>query len=64
MTDYAHDISVGQFDMNHKLLKEFKSKHDCQMSLGIGNKSLCKALATGKAYNGYHYKYLPEKTFI
>lgn len=52
---------VGQYDSNGVLIKEFRSSHDCQTSLGIGNKSLSKALATGNAYNGYTFKHLQPK---
>ena len=55
---------VGQYDSNGNLLKEFRSKNDCQNSICIGNKSLCKALETGVAYNTHFYKYLDEKSFI
>lgn len=53
---------IGQFDLDNHLVREFRSKQHCQNVLPIGNKSLCKALATGKAYNGFFYKYLSEKT--
>ncbi|NBU33736.1 hypothetical protein EB118_06120 [bacterium] len=52
---------IGQFDQSGVLINEFRSIHDCQTTLNVGNKSLSKALATGKAYNGYTYKHLQEK---
>jgi phage anti-repressor protein len=55
---------VGQFDTNGNLVREFKSKYSCQELIGIGNKSLCKALETGKQYNGCIYKYIPDKLSI
>jgi hypothetical protein len=54
---------VGQYKEN-TLVKEFKSKYDCHVFSKIGNKSICKALETGKSYNGYNYIYLPEKTML
>ena len=55
---------IGQFSINGDLLKEFRSKHECQTLLKIGNKSLCKALETGKAFNNNIYKYLQDKVCI
>jgi hypothetical protein len=55
---------VGQFDTNGNLVREFKSKYSCQELIGIGNKSLCKALETGKQYNGCIYKYIPDKLSV
>jgi hypothetical protein len=55
---------VGQYDLNNNLIKEFRSKYDCQSQIQIGNKSLCKALETGKSYNDCFYKYLNDKLFI
>ena len=55
---------VGQYNSDGTtLINEFKSVHDCQISVGIGNKSLTKALSTGKTYNGYVYKYLTNKLY-
>ena len=55
---------VGQFDTNGNLVREFKSKQSCQELISIGNKSLCKALETGKQYNSYIYKYIPDKVTL
>jgi hypothetical protein len=55
---------VGQFDLNGNLIKEFRSKYNCQIQLGIGNKSVCKALETGKFYNDFLLKYLDDKVEI
>jgi len=55
---------IGMYNLENELIKEFKSKHDCQLQTCIGNKSLCKALETGNPYNGYLYKYLNDKLFI
>ena len=52
---------IGKFDKDNNLIKEYKSKNDCQNLCDIGNKSLSKALSTNKLYNGYYYKYLDEK---
>lgn len=55
---------VGQYDLNGNLTKEFRSKHDCQIQLGLGNKTVCKGLETGKAYNDFYLKYLDDKIEI
>jgi hypothetical protein len=55
---------VGKFTENGELLSEFRSKHHLQQELKIGEKSLNKAIATGKSYNGYFYRILEEKVFI
>jgi prophage antirepressor-like protein len=55
---------IGKFTENGELLSEFRSKHHLQQELKIGEKSLNKALATGKSYNGYFYRILEEKVCI
>jgi len=55
---------VGKYNLENELVEEFKSKYDCQFKTQIGNKSLCKALETGKSYNNYFYKYLNDKIMI
>ncbi len=52
---------IGQFDEKNKLIKEFCSKQECCQSIGIGDKSLKKALENKSSYNGYFYKYLDAK---
>jgi len=58
------NTGVGQFDLDGNLVKEFRSKQSCQELLNIGNKSLCKALETGKPYNEHIYKYLNDKLSV
>jgi len=52
---------VGKFDQNNNLIKEFICKEDTRVKENISNKSLTKALETGKLYNNYYYKFLKEK---
>ena len=52
---------IGKFDQNNNLIKEFICKEDTRVKENISNKSLTKALETGKLYNNYYYKFLKEK---
>jgi ribosomal protein S20 len=52
---------VGQYDLKNNLLNEFVSKHNCCQTIGIGDKSLSKALEKNIEYNKYFYKYLDDK---
>jgi prophage antirepressor-like protein len=52
---------VGQYDLKNNLLNEFVSKHNCCQTIGIGDKSLSKALEKNIQYNDYFYKYLDDK---
>jgi hypothetical protein len=54
---------IGKYNKDN-LIEEFKSVNDCQTSCNIGNKSLSKALQTGKSYNEFYYKHLDEKLMI
>jgi hypothetical protein len=47
---------VGMFSLDNLLLKEFTCKNKCSIQVGITNKTLTKALLTGKSY-----KYLDPK---
>jgi hypothetical protein len=53
---------VGQYDLNNKLIKEFVCKFDCARALGLGDRSLNKALDKNIPYNNNYFKKLPEKT--
>jgi phage anti-repressor protein len=55
---------VGKFTESGELLAEFRSKYHLQQELKIGEKSLNKALITGKSYNGYLFKKLEEKVCL
>jgi phage anti-repressor protein len=55
---------IGVYDLEKKLIKEFKSKHDCISNTDIGNKSITRALNTGESYNNYYYKNLHNKIVI
>jgi len=52
---------IGQYNDKNILIKEFVSKYDCEKILGIGDKSLKKALENNVAYNGNSFKYLKNK---
>jgi hypothetical protein len=52
---------IGQYDLKNKLINEFVSKFDCERTVGIGDKSMNKALEKDIAYNNHYYKRLPEK---
>ena len=52
---------IGQYDDKNILIKEFVSKYDCGKILGIGDKSLKKALDNNVIYNGNSFKYLKNK---
>ena len=52
---------IGQYNDKNILIKEFVSKYDCGKILGIGDKSLKKALDNNVAYNGNSFKYLKNK---
>ena len=52
---------IGQYNDKNILIKEFVSKYDCEKILGIGDKSLKKALDNNVAYNGNSFKYLKNK---
>ncbi len=52
---------IGQFNLENKLIQEFITKYDCERTLGIGSKSMSKALEKNIPYNGFYYKRLDEK---
>jgi hypothetical protein len=52
---------LGQYDLNHNLICEFKCKYDCIKALSMSDKTLRKSLETNKPYNGYLFKELHTK---
>jgi hypothetical protein len=59
-----YENGVGRFDLDMKLLNEYRSKHDCIKSLGISDKSIRKAIELNIPYNGYYYQYIGNKTIV
>jgi phage anti-repressor protein len=62
-------FGVGQYDMNNVLVREYKSKHDCQEQLKLGNKTVCKAIETSSHLTlntniKYCLRYISDKTSI
>jgi len=52
---------IGKYDLDNNLVQTFVSKMDCYTNDSLGNKSLTKALSTGKPYNGFYYRNMNEK---
>jgi hypothetical protein len=52
---------VGQFNLDHKLVREYACKYDCIKELKISDKTLAKALDNGIPYNNYYFKYMESK---
>lgn len=52
---------LGQYDMNHNLIREFTCKYDCIRELKMSDKTLAKALQNNVPYNNYYYKELGSK---
>ena len=52
---------VGQYDLGHKLQKEFICKYECLKQLKMSDKTLSKALDKDKQYNGFYYKTIGQK---
>jgi hypothetical protein len=52
---------VGQYDLQHNLIKEFICKYDCIKTLSISDKTLAKALDKNISYNNYYYKNIQSK---
>jgi hypothetical protein len=55
---------IGQYNKDGILIQEFRSKHHCQETLKIGEKSLNKALLSGLSYDDFMYKVLDEKLVV
>jgi len=52
---------IGQYDMNHNLIREFSCKYDCIRVLKMSDKTLAKALQNNVPYNNHYYKELGSK---
>lgn len=55
---------IGQYDLNHKLVREFSCKYDCIRELKMSDKTLTKSLLNNIPYNNFYYKELGEKLFM
>ena len=55
---------IGQYDLQHNLIREFICKYDCIQTLSISDKTLAKSLDKNIAYNGHYYKYLGSKLHL
>ena len=63
---YGKDVllykdGLGMYNENGELIKEYKCKYDCIKTEKISDKTLAKAMAEDKAYNGYKYRELPSR---
>ena len=63
---YGKDVllykdGLGMYNQNGELVKEYKCKYDCIKTEKISDKTLAKAMAEDKAYNGYKYRELPSR---
>jgi hypothetical protein len=52
---------IGQYDLQHNLIREFSCKYDCIRELKISDKTLAKALQNNVPYNNHYYKELGSK---
>ena len=52
---------VGQYDVDHNLIREFICKYDCIKKLQMSDKTLSKALDKNIIYNGSYFKELGGK---
>lgn len=55
---------LGQYDLNHNLIREFVCKYDCIRSLRISDKTLAKSMSQNIAYQDYFYYSLGSKLYI
>lgn len=55
---------IGQYDINHKLIKEFNCKNQCCKTLMISDRTLTKALEKNIQYNDNYFKNIDYKLFI
>lgn len=56
-----YKAGVGKFDSDDVLVQEFECKYHCSQQPDISDKTLTKALDTGKPYNNFIYKHMGEK---
>jgi prophage antirepressor-like protein len=52
---------VGQYDVQHNLVRIHICKYDCIRTLKISDKTLAKALSKNICYNGFYFKEIGEK---
>jgi len=52
---------VGQYDHQHKMVKEFVCKYDCIRTLQMSDKTLTKTLDKQVFYNNHYFKTLGSK---
>lgn len=52
---------IGQYDLDNNLIQEFSNRNNCNKKLNICDRTLNKAIDSGKAYNGFYFKELPER---
>lgn len=63
---YGKDVllykdGLGMYNEKDELVKEYKCKYDCIKLERMSDKTLAKAMAEDKAYNGYKYRELPSR---
>ena len=63
---YGKDVllykdGLGMYNEKGELVKEYKCKYDCIKLERMSDKTLAKAMAEDKAYNGYKYRELPSR---
>ena len=61
---FLYKNGAGQFDVEHKLTKEFASKYDCIKQLKMSDKTLTKCYNKDIQYNGYYYKEIGSKLSV
>ena len=65
---YGKDVllykdGLGMYNEKGELVKEYKCKYDCIKLEKMSDKTLAKAIAEDKAYNGFRFVSLPMKTW-
>jgi hypothetical protein len=55
---------IGQYDLNHTIVREFTCKYECIRELKISDKTLTKSILNNIPYNNYYYKELGEKLLM
>jgi len=63
---YGKDVllykdGLGMYNEKGELVKEYKCKYDCIKLERMSDKTLAKAMAEDKTYNGYKYRELPSR---
>ena len=65
---YGKDVllykdGIGMYNEKGELVKEYKCKYDCIKLERMSDKTLAKAIAEDKVYNGFRFASLPMKTW-